>query len=295
VDPSDDSPPPQGIGRDGDGHEGPAARRSEVERLPDRSNGFAGVLIRNNKLLHPGERQIHTLRKHPAVLGWNVFLTLAVLTAAGFVSTYITGKAGKNGNVTLSITLFHHVERVTGEEGILLFGTWAVYLLTVLYLLNKTFAWLVSYLVITDRQLILIAGRMVLRFASVRISEVTSWYLRESFGGSMLGYRSLVVKVGDQDGVVRTIGYVPRTVVEYIEEALPSDARYAGDEEAFKKWNAGGLRRRVRLVIAVLLICLLVVLAVAAAISPRIRTELSNETEIIALLPILIALIAPKS
>lgn len=165
-----------------------------------------------------------------------------------------------------------------------------------MYLGYKILSWSLSYLVITDRQIILVAGQLVSsRVASVRISQVTNWYLRESSGGRALGYLSLVLKVGDDDGVVRTVGHVPGIAVGSIEEALPSDARYAGDEEAFKQWNAGGLRRRVRLVIAVLLFCLLVVLAVTAAINPRIRTELSNETEIIALLPILIALITPKN
>jgi hypothetical protein len=111
----------------------------------------------------------------------------------------------------------------------------------------------------------------------------------------MFGYKSLVFKSGDDDQVVRTIGYVPLAAVDGIGQALSSIPREAGDAEAFKKWTAGGRGlRRVRLIIAVLLICLLVVLAVVAANVPSIRTELGNEKEIIALIPILIALITPK-
>jgi hypothetical protein len=294
LDPTDDTPPAQEMAGDSDGQEGSTARQSEGERMPG-SNGFPDSLINKNRLLHPGERRIDAVQKHPVVLGWNLFLTLAMLAAAGLLSDYVSHKAGKNGNVTFKITLIRHVEKVTGRLDIVIIGIWVVYGLVLLYMTYKIVAWISSYLVITDKQILVIAGLPVLRFASVRISQVTSWYLRESFGGNALGYKTLVVREGDHDGIVRIIGHVPGKAVGSLEEALPSAARYAGDEEAFKQWNAGGMRRHVRLVIAILLICLLVVLAVAAVISPRIRTELSNETEIIALLPILIVLITPKN
>jgi hypothetical protein len=297
VDPADNSTPPQGMVRGDDDPQESPARRSEDDPLPEGWNHMVEALVCKNRLMHPGERRIRAVHKHPAVLAWNVILTVAVAAALGWVSTYIGDKAGKNGNVTFSITLFHHIERVVENRNNALIDISLVHGLTLFYLMYRIAAWQTSYLAITDRQILLIAGQPILRFrfASVRINQVTSWYLRESFGGNWLGYKSLVVKVGDHDGVARTIGHVPGIVVESIEEALPSDARYAGDEEAFNLWNAGGLRRRVRLVIAVLLTCLLVVLAVAAAINSRIRTELSNQTEIIALLPILITLITPKS
>jgi len=249
-------------------------------------------MLKNSGSLHPGERPILGIRRHPAVLTVFVLMTMLTLAVAGYVSNY-TGVAKKA--TVFRFTLFHHVDKVVGHSSTVILSIWAGWSLVVLYLAYKVFAWSVSYLVITDRQIILIAGLLVRRVASVRISQVTSWYLRESLGGAALGYKSLVFKAGGDDGVVRTIGYVPGIALEDIEEALPSDARSAGDEEAFKQWTVGGLRRRVRLIIAVLLTCVLFALAVAAATVPRIRADLSNEAEIIALLPILIVLITPKN
>jgi hypothetical protein len=159
----------------------------------------------------------------------------------------------------------------------------------------KIFAWRDSYFAITDKQMILFAGSVIPRVASVPISKVTSWHLRDSFAGNLFGYTSLVFKLGDDDRVVRTIGHIRFSAVPRVKEALSATPREAADAEAFGKWTVGGPRRRVRLVIAVLLICLLVALAVAAATVPRIRAQLSNETEIIALIPILIVVITPKN
>lgn len=112
------------MARDGDDQPGSTARRGEGERLPDGSNGLADVLISKYRLLHPGERRILEVRKHPAVLVWNIFLTLAVLAAAGLVSSYVSSKAGKNGNVAFSITFFHRVEKVDGNQATIILYVW---------------------------------------------------------------------------------------------------------------------------------------------------------------------------
>lgn len=248
-------------------------------------------VVRKSGLLRSDERPILLVRKHPAALTGYVFIALLVLLAAVVVGQTV----GTNGT-KFSITLFHHVYKVNRNyDTAVITGIWLVYLLVFLYALYQIAAWSVSFFIITDRQMILVAGLLVPRLASVPTSKVTSWYLRESFRGPIFGYKSLVFKSGDNDQVVRTIGYVPLDAVEGIRQALSSIPREAGDAEAFKKWTAEGRGlRRVRLIIAVLLICLLVVLAVLAANVPSIRTQLGNEKEIIALIPILIVLITPK-
>jgi hypothetical protein len=294
VDPID-SPPPQGMAGDGDNQRGALADRPEGTPGPLRRVGSNDTLLnmmRNFGLLQSGEHPILAVRRHPAVLIWFLFITLVGLGAAGALSADVT-EVGKNGTI-FSLTLFHHVEKLTGHTDSAIAIIWLAWGLIFLYLVYKVIAWIISRFVITNSRMTLISGALVLRYASVRISTVTSWYWRDSLGGRMLGYRSLVFKVGD-DGVLRTVGYVPFIAFESIEKALPSAAQMAGDEEAFNKWSVGGPRRRVRLIIAILLTCLLVALAVAAAINPRIRTELTNETEIIALLPVLIVLITPKN
>ena len=69
------------------------------------------------------------------------------------------------------------------------------------------------------------------------------------------------------------------------------------DEEAFKEWATGGLVRRLRLVVAVVLVCSIIIAAVVVSSHPHIRAELSDQSDVIALLsgiiPIVIALISP--
>jgi hypothetical protein len=262
------------------------------ERRPDRSYDLLLAQLRNFRLLRPDERPILFARKHTAVLIGYVELTALVLLMAGLLSN--VKHVGKNATI-FKITLFHHVEKVAAPGNNVILSIWLVFALLFLYLVYKFSAWFESYFVITERQMILVAGLYARRFASVPISKVTGWYVRESFVGHFLGYYSLVFKLGDDHQVVRTIGYLPGPAVGRIEEALSSAPREAADEEAFKKWTTGGPRRRVRFVIAVLLVFLLIVLGLAAATVPRIRAELSNETEIIALIPILIVLVTPKN
>jgi len=249
------------------------------------------MVVRKSGLLRSDERPILVERKHPAALTGYVFSALLML----LVAVVLAQTVGTNGT-KFSITLFHHVYKVNKNYATyVITGIWLVYILVFLYALYQIAAWYVSLFIITDRQMIFVAGLLVPRLASVPTCKVTSWYLRESFSGPMFGYKSLVFKSGDDDQVARTIGFVPLTAVEGIRQALSSIPREAGDAEAFKKWTAGGRGlRRVRLIIAVLLICLLVVLIVAAANVTSIQTWLDKEKEIIALIPILIALITPK-
>lgn len=289
---STESPPPRRVPGHGGDQPGSSAGQGEGKRRPDKWKNLADAL-RNSGLLGPDERPILWVRKHPQVLMRLSGLVLLLLLAAALLSSYVTS-AGKNG-IIFNITLFHHVEKAAGQSNSVILGIWLVWLLLFLYLIYKVRDWFVSYFVMTDRQMILISGLLARRFASVPISKMASWYLRESFRGRRVGYKSLVFKLDDNDRVVRTVGYIPSYALETLEEALSSTPREAADEEAFKNWDTGGLRRRVRLVTAVLLICLLVVLAVAAVTVPRIRDQLNNEAQIIALIPILIVLITPKN
>lgn len=295
MDPTN-SPQPQPVVRDGGNQPGALAGQPEGEYGPFLRyvgpDDTLNSIMRNFGLLQPDEHPILAVRKHPAVLIWIVTITLAGLAVAGAASSDFGG-ARKNATI-FSFTVFHHPEKLTGNTSGAIAIIWLAWLLIVLYLLYKILAWTLSYFVITNSRITLIAGRFLVRYASVPISTLKSWYWRDSAAGRIMGYKSLVFKPGD-DGAVRTVGYLPSIAVKSIEEKLPPAARKAGDEEAFRRWTVGGPRRRVRLIIAVLLTCLLVVLAVTAAVNPRIRTELTNETEIIALLPVLIVLVTPKS
>jgi hypothetical protein len=227
--------------------------------------------------VYPGERKILITHKHWATLASFLTMTLTGLVAAGALAK------DANGNNSL------------------IFVVWMAWGLILIYLAFKVSAWWRSYLVITDKRLIFIAGGLLVRrSASVHISKVTSWYLRDSLGGLLLrnwGYKTLVFKSDSYSKSVRTIGWIPLTTIKSIEAVLPSTARSEGDEEAFKEWAPGGLRRRLRSAAAVVLIFSLIILSAVVAEHPHIRSELGNQSDVIALLssvtPIVITLITP--
>jgi Bacterial PH domain len=222
----------------------------------------------------PGEdeRPIH---KHPAALLSPVILTLAGLGAAG----------------ALSLDLKH--------DGNVLIIVWVAWVYVVLHLLYKVYVWLRSSLVVTDKQLILTGGAHVRSTSSIYISKVTGWDVQDSPVGLVLGYKSLVLQIeGYNKEGVRTIGWIPLCAIRKIENILPSTARSGVGEKAFKEWAPSGLPpRRLRLIVALLLSCSMVILAVAVGNHPHIRADLSDQSDVIALLsgiiPVVITLVIP--
>lgn len=242
--------------------------------------------------LLPGERTILRPRKHPVVLIWSMSTTLVALLLLGWLSNYVAASALSNHIAAGALSKY-----IENNLGLVLLGIWLVWGFIFLSMVYKTFAWATSRLVITDRRLILTRDRIVHRCASVQISKVTSWFLRDSLGGLLFGYKSLVFRVDSDYKAVRTIERITPAAVRSIEEVLPSAARNAYDEGAFKAWAPGGLRR-FRLTVAVLLFILLVILGVAAAMVPRIQATLDKQAVIFGLLSIVITvitLITPKS
>src|SRR6516225_6939935 len=87
------------------------------------------------KHLLPHERQVITVRFHPAVLIRPVAETLGGLALAGLLSTTIT-----QGNGTVMLVI------------------WLLWLVLVFRLLIKIYTWLEDYFVVTSERLILATG-----------------------------------------------------------------------------------------------------------------------------------------
>jgi uncharacterized membrane protein YdbT with pleckstrin-like domain len=292
VDPADSG----ATGRD-DSRPDSAPPPTQGKRRTGGWSDLGDVLIERYELLGPNEMKICSTRKHWAILTRFTVVTLASLLVAGLLSAYLSQGAAENSTI-FSITLFHHVvkepKQNTGEA--LILSIWLGWVLVLMYVFFKIYTWFASCLIVTSERIILAVTLLSVRFATLRIEKLTSWYLRSSVAGRMLGYTSLVVVLDGDDPMVRTITHIPFTALDRVAQALDSVPREEGDTEAFEYWtNKGGPRRSVRLGIAVILICLTVALALTAATVPSIRAELGNETEIIALLPIVIAFITPKT
>lgn len=273
---------------------------TEMDRTHSPPSRQADVRTPKSVSLQPGERTIGTCHKHPAVLLWATFTVLIMLDVAGWLSNYVP--AGGLSSHVATGGLYKYVPKHVNNGDVIL-AIWVVWAVFFLYLVGKINTWATSYLVITNKRIILTTGQELHPSTSIDISKVTSWSLRNSsasrFHGdrynSLIRYYSLVVQLGGDDKMVRTIARIPGTIVKCIEEVLPSAARIEDDEEVFKEWAPSGLRHRLRLIASVLLFCLLAALAVAAAKYPRIRTELHDQADIIALLSVVLVLVTPKS
>src|SRR5215472_14295981 len=129
------------------------------------------------KHLLPHERQVITVRFHPAVLIGPVALVLAGLAVAGLLSTTI---AKQNGMAML-----------------------------VVWLLYKVWLWLEDYFVVTSKRLLLATGVFTRRVNMMPLSKVTDMRFERSAMGRVLGYGKFVVESAGQDQALREVDHLP--------------------------------------------------------------------------------------
>jgi uncharacterized membrane protein YdbT with pleckstrin-like domain len=146
------------------------------------------------KHLLPHERQVITVRFHPAVLIKPVALTLAGLALAGLLSTTV---ARHNGTAMLVI--------------------WLIWLVLVLWLLVKIWNWLEDYFVVTSQRLLLATGIFTRTVNMMPLSKVTDMSFKRSTMGRILGYGEFVVESAGQDQALRRVDHLPYPEQLYLE------------------------------------------------------------------------------
>jgi uncharacterized membrane protein YdbT with pleckstrin-like domain len=146
------------------------------------------------KHLLPHERQVITVRFHPAVLIRPVAEVLGGLAIAGLVSTTI---AHGNGAVILII--------------------WLAWLVLVGRLLIKIFNWLEDYFVVTSQRMLLATGIFTRTVNMMPLSKVTDMSFRRSTMGRLLGYGEFVVESAGQDQALRRVDHLPYPEQLYLE------------------------------------------------------------------------------
>jgi uncharacterized membrane protein YdbT with pleckstrin-like domain len=146
------------------------------------------------KHLLPHERQVITVRFHPAVLIRPVAEVLGGLAIAGLVSTTI---AHGNGTVILII--------------------WLAWLVLVGRLLIKIFNWLEDYFVVTSQRILLATGIFTRTVNMMPLSKVTDMSFRRSTMGRLLGYGEFVVESAGQDQALRRVDHLPYPEQLYLE------------------------------------------------------------------------------
>lgn len=145
-----------------------------------------------NKYLLPHERQVITVRQHPAVF---------MPSAVGFIGGLL---------VAVVMTGLVHI------SGLPLILVWTLTALLLLELISVVALWSVRYLVVTPNRLLLISGLRKRRVISVPLSSVQHHFnFDRSFSGRIYGYGSFTLQLPDQGRSV--IDYMPYPEQLYLE------------------------------------------------------------------------------
>ncbi len=143
--------------------------------------------------LLPHERQVLTVRFHPAVLIKPVAITLAALA----VALLVTMELPVGAVVALVI--------------------WLVFLGVLGWLSVQVWAWLEDYFVVTSQRLLLTTGIVTRTVNMMPLTKVTDMSFRRSAWGRVLGYGEFVVESAGQDQALRHIRHLPYPEQLYLE------------------------------------------------------------------------------
>ena len=146
------------------------------------------------RVLLPHERQVITVRFHPAVLIRPVLEVLGGLALAGLLSTTV---AHGNGLAMLII--------------------WGLWLVLVVRLVYKIYVWLDEYFVVTSQRLLLATGVFTKRVNMMPLSKVTDIRFERSPSGRLLGYGKFVVESAGQEQALQTVDHLPYPEQLYLE------------------------------------------------------------------------------
>jgi Bacterial PH domain len=145
------------------------------------------------RYLLPQERQVITVRHHPAILTWPV---LAVLAACAAGST---------------VTVF------TDIGGTILVAVWGVAAIACLLLAVRVWAWAEDYVVLTRQRVILIPGIIRHKMVSIPAREIRDISLSRTLPGRLAGYGLLTLTPVREGHAMPAINYIPYPNQLYLE------------------------------------------------------------------------------
>lgn len=145
------------------------------------------------RVLLPHERRVITVRFHPAVLIRPVAETLGGLALAGLLSTI----------AHLGTTI--------------LLVVWLAWLVLVVRLLFRIYAWLEDYFVVTSQRLLLAEGVFKKTVNMMPLGKVTDMRFERSATARLLGYGTFIVESAGQDQALSRIDHLPYPEQLYIE------------------------------------------------------------------------------
>jgi membrane protein YdbS with pleckstrin-like domain len=153
-----------------------------------------------NRYLLPRERQVITVRMHPAVLLGPLILVVGGLAAAMMVRT------------------------ASAVRPAIVWGAWALILL---YFLRQVAAWAVTYFTVTNERMITIRGVLIRKVSTMPLGRATDLSFRRSIMGRLFGYGTLIAETSGRRQPFRYVRYVPypeQLYLEIFELMLPHGA-----------------------------------------------------------------------
>lgn len=146
------------------------------------------------KYLLPHERQVITVRLHPAVLIRPVAEALGGLAVAAVLSALI---AKGNGAVLLVI--------------------WLAWLVLFLRLVMHVWEWWDNHFVVTSQRLLLATGVFTKKVNMMPLGKVTDMSFQRSPMGQILGYGEFIVESAGKDQALSHIDHLPYPEQLYLE------------------------------------------------------------------------------
>jgi uncharacterized membrane protein YdbT with pleckstrin-like domain len=143
--------------------------------------------------LLPHERQVLTVRFHPAVLIKPVAITLGGLAIALVVSVI--------PKLAVDVKLV----------------VWLLFLIVLAWLAVKIWLWLEDYFVVTSQRLLLTTGLFTRTVNMMPLGKVTDMSFKRTAWGRILGYGEFVVESAGQDQALRNIRNLPYPEQLYLE------------------------------------------------------------------------------
>jgi uncharacterized membrane protein YdbT with pleckstrin-like domain len=147
-----------------------------------------------NKYLLPHERQVITVRMHPAVL-----LTPVVLALGGLILA-----------VVLNDSIFKH-------NHLLQYAVWIAWGYLLVRALWRAANWAVDYFVVTSQRMILTSGLLNRKVGMIPLVKVTDMSFSRTFAGRLFGYGEFIIESAGQDQALRNIPYIPYPEQLYLE------------------------------------------------------------------------------
>jgi uncharacterized membrane protein YdbT with pleckstrin-like domain len=133
------------------------------------------------------ERRVIRIRRHWAVLIWDTFEAIALITVFVIVSYLLPPSLWVVQNLL-----------------------WYAALIVILLFAYRVIEWWVERLVVTDKRFIMTTGVWTTKVLMMPISKVTDLTYQRTFAGRLLGYGTMVVESAGQIQALNNISYLPK-------------------------------------------------------------------------------------